>query len=152
MTRQEIFDTAATALIKQGRPGIIITEGGSAVCAYFGDGGVRCAVGHMMNDWEISLYGDFEGGLDSIFGENPDHGLRQFFSDERELLLEIQGAHDAPATKYNSEMSRTVETPHDEWLHGFKAKMEEIAYAYDLDASALKLVPDNGNPCVNTSA
>lgn len=44
-TLQELFDRVVTALIRQGRPSL-----NDSACAYRGDDGAKCAVGHLISD------------------------------------------------------------------------------------------------------
>jgi hypothetical protein len=59
LTNQEIFDKAAVGILKQG----VRSEGGdgrrAVRCAYRGDGGLKCAAGHVMLDEHYNK--DFEG-------------------------------------------------------------------------------------------
>jgi hypothetical protein len=67
MTLQEIYDTVARVLIAQGRPSV--TDGWSkngpvVTCAYASPDGCRCAIGHLMNYYEVNAYGKFQGAAE----------------------------------------------------------------------------------------
>ena len=67
----------------------------NGTCAYRGDGGMKCAVGALMDD-ETAEAAD---ALDPVNGSDiwkvSDAGLlKGFDSEELELLAELQGQHD----------------------------------------------------------
>jgi hypothetical protein len=86
MNAQEIFDTVAAHLAKQGRPAVSDAAGG---CAYRGDDGAKCAVGCLILDEEYSS--KMEGLLISQVA--PER-LRSFLP----LLENLQEAHDESMT------------------------------------------------------
>lgn len=63
-TAQQVFDQVARHLLTQGRRSVtevpaLIRFGSSSVCAYRGDGGLKCAAGCFIGDDEYMR--DFEG-------------------------------------------------------------------------------------------
>jgi hypothetical protein len=136
MTPQEIFDTTARALLKQGKPSVRVEDNGS-FCAYLTDDGSRCAVGWLFNDDELAEFGEFEGGLCSILETHPNE-LRPLFTEHEDLLSAIQDAHDFPATTFNAETERVEQVDPAEWRMNFIENMRDLASKYNLDAAVLK--------------
>jgi hypothetical protein len=119
MTKQEIFDKVATALIKQGAP-CLDTNG---LCSYYNHGN-RCAIGWLVDEETAKSFEDTCGGSGvEIINTKFDIG---FISDNLDFLTLLQDAHDEPSEK-------SVE----EWLQDFKSQMEAIAKDFNLDSSAL---------------
>lgn len=136
MTRQEIFDTVATALLKQGKPATNQREPHLApACVYLTPDQSRCGVGWLFNDAELAKFGRFQGGVESILENDADLVLRPFFTEETEFLALIQGAHDGPATVFDG--SRYVANTPEDWLRNFKQRMEYIAKDYNLNPASL---------------
>jgi hypothetical protein len=54
-TVQETFDTVITAIVKQGKPSMIIDDSNNMACRYRGPDGLKCAAGHLIPDDEYSL-------------------------------------------------------------------------------------------------
>jgi hypothetical protein len=90
MEAQEIFDTVATHLFKQGRQSL--HAGYDTMCAYRGADGAKCAVGVLIPD---ELYNDMMEGR-TIWGllDTSDNGLPEWLSANKELLGDLQHAHD----------------------------------------------------------
>jgi hypothetical protein len=142
MTPQEIFDTAARAMLKQGRPSVRAFPLGN-FCAYLSPNGSRCAVGWLMNDEEIKAFGDFQGGVCGLVESTESRArLRPFFFEHEDLLSSIQGAHDMKATVFDPVAGMNVVNPNaDDWRLGFIKEMQAVAILYDLDPAVLKEVP-----------
>lgn len=88
---QEIFDTVATHLIKQGGPAMNVR---GTDCAYRAQDGKMCAVGCLMTDEEYTS--DFEGnGVVELIdkGWRP-QGVDRMTPKMRSFLQELQTAHD----------------------------------------------------------
>lgn len=90
MEAQEIFDTVATHLFKQGRRAV--RGCAEVVCAYRGVGGLKCAVGVLIPD---QLYTEMMEGS-TVFGllDDSEWELPEWMADNRSLLWDLQGAHD----------------------------------------------------------
>ena len=90
MEAQEIFDTVATHLFKQGRQATSRQAGG--LCVYRGEGGLKCAVGVLIPD---QLYTEtMEGSTFFGLADEAEWGLPEWMADNRSLLWDLQGAHD----------------------------------------------------------
>lgn len=91
MTLQEIFDKSVGQIIKQG----VLSRKANGMCAYRGDGGMKCAVGALMDD-ETAEEAD---ALDPEYGADiwsvVEAGLLKGFDrDELTLMYDLQDAHD----------------------------------------------------------
>jgi hypothetical protein len=88
MTPQEIFTSAYLGVVNQGKQSLK-ADGN---CAYRGDGGLKCAVGFMIDD-ETAKSWDNVGCISDVckIEDVPD-----WVSDNIDLLDEIQSAHDNP--------------------------------------------------------
>lgn len=105
MDRQHILNTVAEKLIEQGVPAMVFSDDmGMKVCAYRGDDGRRCAVGHLIPDY--AYRSDMENvSVDLLIerGWMPE-GLR-----DAEFLEALQGAHDNADPRYFcSELSQAL--------------------------------------------
>lgn len=65
-TYQEIFDKAAAGIIAQGCKSMIDRDG-DPTCAYRGENGHKCALGHLLSDSQIYEYSIKEGSTPSKF-------------------------------------------------------------------------------------
>lgn len=84
-TRQEIFDIAYQGLAAQE----FKQSKGGVGCAYRGYGGLKCAVGHLIED--ANYHEDLEG----IAADAPEVMRAARMSDNHcQLLADMQGAHD----------------------------------------------------------
>lgn len=94
MTPQEIFNKAFTGVVKQNgpsvRPGTSLKN--STVCAYRGENGFACGVGHLVDD-ETAREWDMIGSISDVFRDLEDD-LPPWVIDNIMLLEEIQTAHD----------------------------------------------------------
>jgi hypothetical protein len=90
MEAQEIFDTVATHLLKQGRRSTY--QGSDLMCAYRGVDGTKCAVGVLISD---ELYdGTMEGHTIYCLVDSPAWGLPEWMRANQNLLTDLQNAHD----------------------------------------------------------
>jgi hypothetical protein len=115
MNNQEIFDTVARHLIKQGRP----AKNELGECAYRTDGGLSCAVGCLIPD---ALYDP------RIEGTDVDAVLRHAAS----MLPGV--------TRGNISLLRSLQITHDaEWEDEseLKANLLSVAFAHGLSAAAV---------------
>lgn len=121
MDAQEIFDTVARHLFKQGEQAI---ENGN--CRYRTNKGLRCAVGVFISDQAYRREMDYE----NVSGTGVTYLLRAFsdvipdwFRDYESLLSNLQNVHDNPeAWETNDDM---------------KGQLRDVAKSFDLDASVL---------------
>lgn len=90
MEKQEIFDTVATHLLKQGRRAVNpdIPE----MCHYRGAGGTKCAVGVLIPDevYDPMMEGRTVVGLLS----HPEFKIPRWMWNNEQLLIELQNVHD----------------------------------------------------------
>ena len=90
---QAIFDRVAAALLEQNEKSVSVV-GGNTYCRYRGDGGLKCAAGHLIPD---DLY-DAGFELDG-FAQLPEFVLEACGVGEDEkavdLVLNLQSVHDS---------------------------------------------------------
>lgn len=100
-TQQETFETVYRALLAQGEPSVTRDPKGEVQeCSYRGDGGMKCAVGHLIPD--ADYHGDLEGcrasnGHDAHGGTGPAVILRRL-GHHVALCERLQDAHDLALT------------------------------------------------------
>ena len=93
LTNQEIFDKALFGIREQGYEQSVRESG----CAYRGNGGLKCAVGHCIDDETANLWDSIvEHGLSIVSMERYRKAeYKKFFSvDQLDLLEQLQRAHD----------------------------------------------------------
>ena len=112
---QTIFDRVAAHLLAQGRPSLSAIRLG--VCAYRGEGGLRCAVGCLIDDAHYSeaLEGYSVQLGDVLRAVKSSLGLQHLAPRTADLLGDLQHLHDL--------------TPPEEWREGLKG----LARQYDLE-------------------
>ena len=135
MNRQEIFDKAYLAILKQGRPSTGVRNNSFQSCLYRGEQGVKCVIGHLIPD---DLYQpEIEGRMLYVLLQLPemdDAGYTAFraifnkiFPDasreDIEFLHSLQLAHDQAALSL---------LPVENFLERFKARAKQFALAYGL--------------------
>ena len=118
---QSIFNKVARALLTQGVRSVDET----GRCAYRGEGGRRCAVGHLMPDRVYSP------NFENVYAGNltEDVLVAMGCDSHRELLCELQSAHDDSATR-TGKLGRS-----------WKAHMRAIAKNHNLSATVLEPKP-----------
>lgn len=131
MTPQEIFDTVAIGLRKQGQPAV--SERGG--CLYQADNGNRCAAGLLFNEVELGAALSCGGGIDSVLCDT-DTPFRGFIYKNEELIADLQRAHDAHASTYVSGKPPRPNQP-EVWMKNWRIAMLNIANEWNLDPSAL---------------
>jgi hypothetical protein len=130
-TIQELFDTACSALIKQGAPSIDTSEAlpAYARCMYRAPDGKRCAVGHLISDenpylTELTQKNPGIGSTFSFVGSALTHEQIPVDGLTIAFLIELQFAHD------NNKNARN-------FVAMFKLAASQLAKKFDLDASVL---------------
>lgn len=92
MTPQEIFDTVAVHLFKQGKQSI----GEFGNCAYKGENGSMCAVGCLIQDYyEPKMDCMIETDIETVYHRFKEK-LPKWVGDNLKLLNYLQMVHDAP--------------------------------------------------------
>lgn len=123
MDKQEIFNTVWTELTKQGEPSmgrpIDETSPVEKVCRYRGDSGLKCAVGHIIDDYEAGVMEGTSVRANLRTGDLPER-LVPFV----DLLAELQDAHDLPAI--NGDLGP-------EWVAAFHEQARLIASYHKLN-------------------
>lgn len=114
MTPQEIFNTAYTGIIAQGRQSL--NKKGD--CRYRGPDGLKCAIGHLIDDATAEKWEGIAISYINKFGTPPG-----WIAENIQLLRMIQDAHDA-----DSEPETFIEE--------FTAWMEDIATQFNLEIPA----------------
>lgn len=118
MNKQEIFDTVARHIFKQGVPGGQIDMANNFSCQYRGSGGTSCAVGCLIPD--DSYRSSMEGNDVEYLLDNYDV-LPSWMGKSRGLLVKLQVVHDfLPAWRSASAM---------------RIKLHRVAMDYNLDSS-----------------
>ena len=124
--RQDHFNKAYLGVIAQGGPSKREFMSGET-CAYLGNNGRKCAVGHILTEDELKVMGAFCGSVIDLWDEffrDYDHP----FSQDATFYEDMQDAHD-----------EFFEYDEEEFVHRFKVKMMAIALEYNLQ---LPKVPD----------
>lgn len=138
-TLQQLFDRVVTAVLKQGRPSV--TDGG---CAYRGDDGAKCAVGHLITDAVYARHNcdGWDNSLESNIVQEP--VVRQAIEDSLSAPLDqravdmlgwLQAAHDD-----NFIERHVINTSDPEYLKAWRTRFTDsartIARIYKLSPSA----------------
>lgn len=118
MNKQQIFDTAVAALIKQGEPSYRYG------CYYRGQNGTKCAIGHLIPDEKYSE--GLEGLTANRAAVRKAAGIGLL---QASFAAELQYAHDLPA----DEGLRGAD-----WLAAFKEEAREVAVNYSLSTKVLE--------------
>lgn len=137
---QEVFNKAVMGVIEQGGPAIKMNTVGSKSCAYRGNDGAKCAVGHILPD-RLAIAADFFGLMPSdvvgmMSNNSSDRSAKFIKKFETEildigdinvwkLLTKLQAAHD--------EAFSDMEDASGDFLRDFKANCHDIAKEYDLE-------------------
>lgn len=93
-TKQEIFDEVVKGLASQGFKQSLLPEKDGGGCAYRGDHGRKCAVGHLIPDEKYSKA--FEG--DSVAEYNIQEVLKSEGYEDACFLDQLQHCHDSGHT------------------------------------------------------
>jgi hypothetical protein len=111
MREQEVFDTIAVGLMKQGKPSKRRGD-----CLYRGPDGLKCAAGILLPDEFYSEDFEHVGWIDLIV-------KRHVSAVHADLILAAQRIHDADYPEG--------------WLDGSYGKFKLLAELLDLDSAAL---------------
>lgn len=117
--RQDHFNKAYLGVIAQGGPSKRVFHG-SESCAYQGDNGRKCAVGHILTDDELVTMGGFCGSVGDLWQSqirNYDHP----FNKDATFYEVLQSAHDD-----------FHDLDEDDYIHHFKVRMMSIALECNL--------------------
>jgi hypothetical protein len=127
-SNQEIFDTVARAILKQGAPSVIIDDNDSCSCRYRGVNGAKCAVGHLINDDEYCASMEDMPVL-LLYNKNM---LPERLRESINILLRLQAAHDNAVDAYDPMDSEL-------FIYTFIENMCDIAEHYDLNTEAFEM-------------
>jgi hypothetical protein len=120
MTKQEIFDTVAFHLIKQGKK----SANDRGICLYRSPGGLKCAVGCLIPD-EV-YWPSMEGrSVSRLLGCYD--GLK-FLRPFKAILNDLQQAHDAPTIPKDMV-----------WTDAVVLRLRKIAEKYNLSTAVLEI-------------
>jgi hypothetical protein len=118
MNRQQAFDRAVSALIEQGEPAY--SEFG---CCYRTDGGLKCAVGHLMPEDK------YQPGFEGVAASEPQILRAAGISAASANFLEaLQDTHDGPAEEGLTDGA---------WVEAFKKRARIVADDFGLSAKVL---------------
>jgi hypothetical protein len=119
MTEQEIFDTVALHLIKQGKQSIDADDN----CLYRGPEGLKCAIGCLIPD-ELYLSKMECHGVSHLFVNYVSLNFLQPFD---ALLNDLQRAHDREPLEDQT------------WIDTVVLRLRKIAEKYNLSVAALEI-------------
>lgn len=124
MNRQELFDKAVTGILKQGGPSV--DSDCMNGCVYRGPHGLRCAIGHLIED-ETLL--EETCGISNLLLRRP--AVREALgvegTDDERFLCDLQSCHDMPSGIAQPE----------EYIRRFRDHATAFAVRYGLDRSVL---------------
>lgn len=100
MTKQEMFDKVYIGLLNQKFERSMKNDGKMSSCAYRGDGGMKCAAGHLIPDEEYKSDMDY---FSSTIMQLRSEGLlprcfQSLSEDDLLFVQELQIAHDSSYT------------------------------------------------------
>jgi hypothetical protein len=120
MTPQEIFDKAYTGVMKQG-----LKSSGPRGCMYRGPNGLKCGVGHLVDDnlgatMDMEFSGMASTSIDEIISlaldDELEYEIPRWMIENRDLLQRIQTAHDSTvgnpgcfAVEFSDKMRKVAE-------------------------------------------
>lgn len=115
LTKQQIFDKVSVALLMQGKKSVNAVND---ACMYRGDGGTKCAAGHLIDD--RNYHRDIENA--TVHAHSVLLALKCSGVSRKHLTLVsgLQNIHD------NYDVA--------EW----KARLFAVAFVYDLDTSKIE--------------
>lgn len=129
LTKQEVFDKVALALLKQNKKSIgpAITDDGEKIrCMYLNPNGCRCAVGHMLNDEDLQAIVRWKENTSSIRNM-----IRIFFPNTESKEIAFIRAEMA--------FCRGLQFIHDTRMPGkWREEFIDFASMYELDATKVK--------------
>lgn len=95
MNALEILETVTTALLKQNKQSKKAITSSDGICAYRGDNGLKCAIGHLIKDENYNP--ELEGkGVSNIDVQKAlfKNGINIYNLDVETLLFGLQNIHD----------------------------------------------------------
>jgi hypothetical protein len=117
LSAQELFDTVATALLKQGRPSM--QTGNRSACMYRGPDDCKCAIGHLIPDEEYNSEYEFKS-IAEVLQNFPIPITSEKIGGHGRLTRALQMAHDDAAFSGLP------------WLSSWKGRMATLASAEGL--------------------
>jgi hypothetical protein len=117
MTKQEIFDTVAIHLIKQGKKSV----GDDGKCKFRTPEGLKCAVGCLIPDEVYDPSMEDESVESLIYA----HDALDFLNPNALFLLKLQSAHDREPLEDQT------------WMDAVILRLRKIAEKYNLSAAVL---------------
>jgi hypothetical protein len=100
MKAQELFDKVVSFMIKQGKPSYK-----AGTCMYRGPEGTKCAVGCVLTDHYYRTNME-EMGIDNLIKKFI---LPKFIKNNKDLLRDLQNAHDSNAFSYGENNKNFIE-------------------------------------------
>lgn len=124
LDRQEVFNTVYTKLREQGKRSIVL-EGTRQRCMYRGEGGTRCAIGHLIPD---ELYSE----------ELEGQTVGQICSDpEKANIVEVLNKVFGEITELDIHFLNALQFAHDNWtdctLHTLNTNFRRVAEQFTLE-------------------
>lgn len=95
LSKQEIFNQAYLGLKAQGFKRSMQEGESELYCAYRGENGMKCAVGHLLTDEEAAGLGN--GSVSFVRAQLPSRlrNAKDVFDDSLVFLSHLQNAHDS---------------------------------------------------------
>lgn len=121
---QTIFDMATAGVMAQGMPSLGSTSCGATICMYRGNGGMKCAIGHVLSDDQMAKYNIAEDSNPYVF---PSELLNELLpghdeNTQKTFLAELQSAHD--------------EAMRSNFIGSFTERVNKVAKGFDLNPIA----------------
>lgn len=96
-TAQQVFEYVVGKVLEQGKPSVHPDR--PSVCVYRGEGGLKCAVGHLIDDDELARWLDCHEGAVMSFTKDMYAKLDWDGMTHKELLIKLQQCHDDAAVR-----------------------------------------------------
>ena len=119
--KQETFDIVYRALKAQGGPSVDTwPDGRYRRCRYRGEGGLKCAAGHLIpdEDYRVELEDGPADGIGKGYVKGPG-----WWGHDLELVLALQEAHDYAFANADSDSA---------WLEDWEDRMRSLAEEWGL--------------------
>ncbi len=126
---QKAFDKACSGVLYQGGKSMINNS-----CAYRGNNGRKCTIGHLLTDAQIKKYRVHENMPSSLFSPSL---IKTLFpgiplAKADQFLSSLQWAHDYSNGLETFEISSGRIPTHDEWVASFKKLANVVATKFSL--------------------